>query len=97
MDKLQSSDNLIKLIYAAREDASLRPELVRQVCLFYDEVKLQELSQADLKFLHFLAIEVGIPQYFYMLDSFQTNFSDREYDVDLDKFQFFVKESALYT
>lgn len=97
MDKHQSSDNLIKLIYAAREDAGLCSELVKQVCLFYDEVKHQELSQADLKFLHFLANEVGIPQYYYMLDSFQKDFSDREYDVDLDKFQFFVKESTLYT
>ena len=97
MDKYQSSDNLIRLIYAAREDASLRPELVKQVCQFYDEMKYQELSQADLKFLHFLSVEAGIPQYYYMLGIFQVGLDDREFDVDLDRFQFFLKESTLYT
>ena len=61
MDKLKSSADLIRLIYAVREDSSLTPELVRRVCVFYDEMKNQELSQADLKFLRFLAVEAGIP------------------------------------
>lgn len=97
MDKLQSSTHLIKLIYKYRKDPSLTPELVKQVCIFFDEMKNQELSQADLKFLHFLSIEAGIPQYFYMLSNFQADFSERGLDIDLDMFHLFAKESTLYT
>lgn len=97
MDRLQSPSDLIKLIYAVREDVRLTPELVKQVCLYYDEMKNRELSQADLKFLHFLAVEAGLPQYYYMLAGFQEGFNDRGYDVDLDMFHMLIKESTLYT
>ena len=97
MDKLKSSADLIRLIYAVREDSSLTPELVRRVCVFYDEMKNQELSQADLKFLRFLAVEAGIPQYYDMLEGFQSDYDEKGYDVDLQLLQLFTKESTLYT
>lgn len=97
MDKYRASSDLIKFIYAVREDRSLTPELVRRVCVFYDEMKNQDLSSADLKFLHFLAVEAGIPQYYDMLEEFQKDFGERGYDVDLHLIQLFAKESTLYT
>lgn len=97
MDRIQSPSDLIKLIYAVRKNRSLIPELVKQVCLYYDMIKSQELSQADLKFLHFLAVEAGIPQYFYMLTNFQEGLEKREQDVDLDLIHMYAKESTLYT
>ena len=97
MDKLKSSADLIKLIYAVKEDRSLTPELVKRVCVFYDEMKTQVLSQADLKFLHLLAVEAGIPQYYDMLKGFQDDYFERGYDVDLELLQLFAKESILYT
>lgn len=46
---------------------------VKDVCAFFDSVKNEELTEADLNLLLFLANEAGVPQYYDLLKSKFTN------------------------
>ena len=70
-------------------------ELIKQVCSFFDLVKNDELSQADLKFLKYISNIVGIPHYFDLLASgFQQNIEIQDYN--LNTFSAELYESSLF-
>ncbi|MEG0737172.1 MAG: DEAD/DEAH box helicase family protein, partial [Longicatena sp.] len=72
------------------------PELISDTCSYFDSLKNESLSDADLKFLRHIAIEVGIPHYYDMLNNFQ-NVRDRRLDINLKTLQDMIKESVLHT
>lgn len=79
MDKNKTgliSDVLIKL-YDFRQTGFGLAELIRSACDLFDFLKDQELSDADIQFLFFIANTIGVPQYYSML---QTKFN-RDTDV----------------
>lgn len=76
MDKYKTeliSDVLIKL-NNPRQTKEEVSDLLHAVCGIFDFMKDQELSDADLQFLFFIANTVGVPQYHSMLkDKFKKN------------------------
>lgn len=85
MDKNKTelvSDVLIKL-YDFRQTGSGLAELIHSVCDLFDFLKNQELSDADMQFLFFIANTVGIPQYYSMLrDKFEKNTELLDLNID---------------
>ena len=65
MDKSKAAADAVKLINQAKEDSNLQPLMIKAVCSFFDIMKGKELSQADRLFLHYLANQAGLPQYYY--------------------------------
>lgn len=51
MDIIKSASNIIKLIYAKRGQQDNNAELVSKVCEYFDMVKDEKLTAADLRFL----------------------------------------------
>lgn len=66
--------------------------MIKAVCSFFDIMKGKELSQADRLFLHYLANQAGLPQYYYpMLNVGE--YVDEE--VTLQTFSNYINESSL--
>lgn len=95
MDNVESAANIIKLIYAKRRDESVAPDLAKVVCEYFDGIKNSNLSEADYRFLRYVAKESGVPQYYEMLSQFQNK--KIETDIHLDTIPTILEESSLYT
>lgn len=92
MDKSKAAADAVKLINQAKEDSNLQPLMIKAVCSFFDIMKGEELSQADRLFLHYLANQAGLPQYYYpMLNVGE--YVDEE--VTLQTFSNYINESSL--
>ncbi|EXG77679.1 superfamily II helicase [Xylanibacter oryzae DSM 17970] len=68
MDKSASAAKIVRMLN--QNDDSLTPQIIHDVCEFFDEEKANGLSNADLQFLYYVASKVGIPQYYDMLPHF---------------------------
>ena len=92
MDKSKAAADAVKLINQAKEDSNLQPLMIKAVCSFFDIMKGEELSPADRLFLHYLANQAGLPQYYYpMLNVGE--YVDEE--VTLQTFSNYINESSL--
>jgi hypothetical protein len=92
MDKSKAAADAVKLINQAKEDSNLQPLMIEAVCSFFDIMKGEELSQADRLFLHYLANQAGLPQYYYpMLNVGE--YVDEE--ITLQTFSNYINESSL--
>lgn len=92
MDKSKAAINAIKLINQAKRDIDLRPLMIKAVCSYFDLMKDNELSQSDKLFMHYLANQVGIPQYYYPMLNVGT---DVDKEVSLQTFCNYVQESSM--
>lgn len=72
MDRLTRTADIIKAYYSYRETAD-SATFVKKVCSFFDSIKNEDLTDADLNLLLFLANEAGIPQYYDLLKLKFTN------------------------
>ncbi len=72
MDRISRTADIIKAYYSYKKTKDAAP-FVRNVCDFFDSIKNEPLSEADLNFLIFLANEAGIPQYYDLLKEKFTN------------------------
>lgn len=73
MDRHTRTANIIKSYYSYKRTSDAAT-FVKEVCNFFDFIKNEPISEADMNFLIFLANEAGIPQYF---DLFKSKFTDR--------------------
>lgn len=96
MDRFKSAVDIVRKIHKSKMNPEYVPELISDTCSYFDYLKNEELSDADLKFLRHIAIEVGIPHYFEMLNNFQ-NVRDRRIDINLKTLQDMIKEAVLHT
>ncbi len=96
MDRFKSAVDIVRKIHESKMNPEYVPKLISDTCSYFDYLKNEELSDADLKFLRHIAIEVGIPHYFEMLNNFQ-NVRDRQFDINLNTLQDIIKESVLHT
>lgn len=97
MDIVRGAANIIKLIYAKRRGEDVKAELVKQVCIFFDARKKDDLTEADLRFLRYIASEAGVPQYYEMLNNFKQGILESVEDIHLDDMPVIIEESNLYT
>ena len=65
MDKSTAASNAVRLINLANDNLDLRPSMIKAVCSYFDLMKDEVLSQADRLFMHYLANQAGLPQYYY--------------------------------
>lgn len=72
MDRFTRTADIIKAYYSYKQTAD-SATFVKKVCSFFDFIKDERLSDADLNLLLFLANEAGIPQYYDLLKSKFTN------------------------
>ena len=66
MDRLTRTANIIKAYYSYKKNSD-SATFVKEVCGFFDFIKGEPISEADMNFLLFLANEAGVPQYFDLL------------------------------
>ena len=92
MDKSAAASNAIRLINQAKENQDLRPLMIKAVCSYFDLMKDCKLSQSDKLFMHYLANQAGIPQYYYPMLNVGT---DVDKEVCLQTFSNYIQESSL--
>ena len=97
MDRFERSANLIKKINEDKRTGAVSPELLKEVCAFFNEVKNESHTEADLHFLRYIAMIAGVPQYYAMLVNFVDDFWERVTDVGLDELSMLVRESFMHT
>src|SRR5688572_10520506 len=96
MHKKQKTINVVKSLHKYQDNLIQPPEIIKEVCEYYDFIKNDKLNQNDLQFLNKLANAVGIPHYFDHLNNFQQE------AIALDIFSLStisaqIYESTLYT
>lgn len=96
MDRYERSAHLIKTINDSRQKGKPTPELLNEVCNFFNDVKEEGFTQADLHFMRYIAMNAGVPQYYTMLGNFVQDLQEREIDVTLDEFSMMVRESLMH-
>lgn len=96
MDRYERSAHLIRTINDSRQTGKPSPELLNEVCNFFNDVKEEGFTQADLHFMRYLAMNAGVPQYFTMLGNFVHDLQEREIDVTLDELSMMVRESSMH-
>ena len=76
MDRFERSANLIKKINEDKRTGATSPELLKEVCAFFNDVKNGPHTEADLHFLRYIAMTAGVPQYYAMLGNFIEGFGE---------------------
>lgn len=95
MDRVKETANLIVDINKYRNQQLMDFELIKSVCSYFDAIKSEKLSQADLRFLRYVANITGIPHFYDVLEKFGNGTDLEEYD--LSTFAALIAESSLHT
>lgn len=95
MDKITKAANIIVAINQFKNQEIKDHELISMVCSYFDEIKTNILSESDKQFLYYIANEVGIPQYFDTLLSFNKSATIQHFN--LSTICDICKEATLYT
>ena len=94
MDNFEKAFDLIKTYnrYKTKDDLS---RLIKEVCEYFDFIKDKDISQAEMKFLIFIANKVGVPQYLDLLkEKFQKG-KFRLKNLDQSTLSAYISESSL--
>jgi hypothetical protein len=95
MDRIKETTNVVIEINKYRNDQINDYDLIKTVCNYFDEIKTENISQSDLRFLKYIANTVGIPHFFDLLASFENQITIEEFD--LNTFSSILYESTLHT
>ena len=74
MDRIKETTNVVIEINKYRNDQINDYDLIKTVCNYFDEIKTENISQSDLRFLKYIANIVGIPHFFDLLFNMYCNF-----------------------
>ena len=95
MDRRKETCSIVKDINAYKNNQLEKYELIKNVCNYFDLIKEEKLSQADLKFLKYISNVCGIPHYYDLLKSaFNKNIDIEE--LPLNTFAAELYETSLY-
>lgn len=100
MDSIERASDIVKRINQYYSGEHSMPNLIEVVCCYFNDCSLLELSQADLKFLRYIANEVGLPQYFDMLKKFSERNIMQDYNMQsisdvLNEIVLFTSENVM--
>lgn len=95
MDRIKETTNVVIEINKYRNNQINDYDLIKTVCNYFDEIKTENISQSDLRFLKYIANSVGIPHFFDLLASFENQITIEEFD--LNTFSSILYESTLHT
>ncbi len=96
MDKIKQTLGIIKSLNQLEKGYIKDYEFIDKVCLFFDEIKEEKISEADLQFLLYIANKSWIPHYFDFLNNFQNPEALKINNINLLSFSSFVNDSSLY-
>jgi hypothetical protein len=99
MDKQERTLNVVAALNSYTNGILPSHKLLDEVCEFFDFIKDEELDDADKRFLLYLSNKVGVPQYYDILNKFNTNyvFSIEDENIGLNTISSLLYESSLYT
>ena len=95
MDRRKEACSIVKAINEYKNNKIEDYELIKKVCNYFDSIKSEDLSQADLSFLKYLSNVCGIPHYFDLLESGFNKSIDID-DYNLKTFAAELYETSLY-
>jgi hypothetical protein len=82
MDRIKEAAAIIIDINKYRVGELNDYNLIKSVCYYYDSIKDEALSDADLRFLKYISNSVGIPHYFDLLRKFEHKTDINNYDLN---------------
>lgn len=95
MDRRKEACSIVKAVNEYKNKQIKDYELIKKVCNYFDLMKSEDLTQADLSFLKYLSNICGIPHYFDLLKSgFNKNIDIENYN--LKTFAAELYETSLY-
>ena len=82
MDRRKEACSIVKAVNEHKNKQIKDYELIKKVCNYFDLIKNENLTQADLCFLKYLSNVCGIPHYFDLLNSgFNKNIDIDDYNL----------------
>lgn len=82
MDRRKEACSIVKAVNEYKNKQIKDYELIKKVCNYFDLIKNEDLTQADLSFLKYLSNLCGIPHYFDLLNSgFNKNIDINDYNL----------------
>lgn len=82
MDRRKEACSIVKAVNEYKNKQIKDYELIKKVCNYFDLIKNEDLTQADLSFLKYLSNVCGIPHYFDLLNSgFKKNIDIDDYNL----------------
>lgn len=82
MDRRKEACSIVKAVNEYKNKQIKDYELIKKVCNYFDLIKNEDLTQADLSFLKYLSNICGIPHYFDLLNSgFNKNIDIVDYNL----------------
>ncbi len=82
MDRIKEASNVIIGINKYRENQIKDYDLIKIVCNYFDSIKDEEVSEADLRFLKYISNTVGIPHFYDLLEKFNDNTEINSFDLN---------------
>lgn len=95
MDNFTKAADLIKAYHKYKKSDEVA-DFIKISCDYFDAIKNKDLSESDIKFLMFISNEVGLPQYFDMLQDKYQHKRLEVLDVNLSTLGAYISESSLY-
>lgn len=95
MDRVKETTNVIVDINRYKTNQIEEDEAIKSVCTYFDEIKDENLNQADLKFLKYISNVIGIPHYYDLLSDFNKTVEIEDYP--LNTLSSLIYESTLHT
>ena len=99
MDRRERTLSVVKALNSYNCGDLPSYKLLDEVCDYFDFIKNEDLDDADKRFLLYLSNKVGVPQYYDILDKFNSNysFSIEDENIGLNTISSLLYESTLYT
>lgn len=95
MDRRKEACSIVKAVNEYKNKQIKDYELIKKVCNYFDLMKSEDLTQADLSFLKYLSNVCGIPHYFDLLKlGFNKNINIDDYNLQTIAAE--LNETALY-
>ena len=68
MDRREEASIVVKKINEYQDNKIEDAELIKAVCHYFDKLKNQSITQAELKFMKYISNVIGIPHYYDILN-----------------------------
>lgn len=95
MDRIKETADLIVELNKFKKGELDDYLFIKNVCGYFDNIKTEQISKNDYRFLKFIATSSGIPHFYYILRQFEQTPDIEEFD--LNTFSSLFYESILHT
>ncbi|GAA4341175.1 hypothetical protein GCM10023149_53220 [Mucilaginibacter gynuensis] len=95
MDRIKEAADLIVDINKYRRQQIQDYQLIRSACTYFDRIKSEQITQADLRFLKYVSNIIGVPHFYDVLSKFGKELELEEHD--LSTISSLISEATLHT